>query len=146
MKELINILGQQEQNLNSLLEIITDYQNALVAGDIKVMEHLLDTEQRTLFSIQSNLEIQQNVIKVISQKLNLNLSQCSLGKLIEALPSAIKDLARLKKYMKSLKNLAGIITEKNRVNSILINHSRNFIKEIITLLIHNNKKLLDRKI
>jgi hypothetical protein len=146
MKELINLLDQQEENLYLLLEIITDYQKALIGGDLPNMELLLNSEQKTLSSIQTNLEFQQNVIKDISQKLSLNLSQCSLGRLIEALPSDIKELGRLKKVMNSLKDLAGIITEKNNLNSILINHSRNFIKEIITSIIRNNKKLLDRKI
>jgi flagellar biosynthesis/type III secretory pathway chaperone len=146
MKELINLLAQQEENLNSLLEIITDYQKALIAGDIHGMEHLLDSEQKRLSSIQNNLEIQQNLIKGISDRNNLNLSLFSIKKLVDALPSGAKETIRLNKIMKSLKILAGQITEKNRLNGLLINHSRNFIKELIRSIINNNKNLLDRKI
>jgi len=146
MKELINLLAQQEENLISLHEIITDYQKALIAGDLHGMEHLLDSEQKRLSSIQNNLEIQQNLIKGISDRNNLNLSPFSIKKLVDALPSGAKETIKLNKLMKSLKIYAGLISEKNRLNGLLIIHSRNFIKEIITSLIHNNKNILDRKI
>jgi hypothetical protein len=146
MNELINLLEKQEENLNLLLEIITGYQKAIVAGDLPAMEQFLDKEQKSLSSIQSNQEIQITLIQVISTKNNLNLSTFSVGHLIESLPLGIHGLNKLKYFRKSLKTLATVISEKNRLNEILINHSRNFIKEIITTLLHNNKNLLDRKI
>jgi flagellar biosynthesis/type III secretory pathway chaperone len=146
MNELINLLAQQEENLNSLLVVITDYQKALIAGDLPNMELFLDIEQKRLASIQSNLETQQNLIKNISERNNLNLSSFSIKKLVDVLPSGAKETIKLNKIMKSLKILAGQITEKNRLNGLLINQSRNFIKELIISIIHNNKNLLDRKI
>jgi len=134
MNKLINLLEHQEKNLNSLLDIITGYQKALIAGDINALDHLLDLEQKTISSIQSNVEIQHTLFIEISRDYNLNLSQSSIGNLIDALPSGSKEVIKLNYFKNSLKVLADQITEKNRLNSVLINHSRNFIKEIFNRL------------
>jgi hypothetical protein len=145
MNKLIKLLSKQEDILNSIMVIISEYHVSLIANDLSRMENLLNEEQKYLLLFKENMDIQQDLVRNIAVSLNLNLSRFSIGKFVESLPLNTRELPRLNYYRKSLKTLAEQISLKNFQSKVLIEHSRNFIKELISSLT-NDKQLLDKRI
>lgn len=148
MKELESILQQQEQNLHHFYEMMIIKQKNLIDQDFEGLQESLLSEEKILKSVDEQNGKLTSMIKDLSEKFSLNLKSNRLSEFMEA----VNDQADINiKVIYQLKNSLTELTYKceklNYQNQVLIEHSRNFIKETITnLFAMNNNKILDQKV
>ncbi len=148
MKELESILKQQEQNLQHFYEMMIIKQKNLIEQDFEGLQESLLSEEKILTAVDEQNRRLSFLIKDLADKFSLNMKSNSLSEFMEA----VNDQADINiKVIYQLKNSLIELTSKceklNYQNKVLIEHSRNFIKETIAKLFAiNNNKILDQKV
>lgn len=145
---LLEIMRNQLNKLQEMYEVLQQMQNAMVDSDYESFEKTIELQEKILAEIRNYEKSRIDILKDLLQSDILPEKNALIQKLFEAEPEA--DLSLQEEYLnirESLINVVGEIENLNFQNKYLIDHSRKFIKELVTNLYGvKNQKLLDRKV
>lgn len=146
--KLLEIMNNQLSKLQEMYEVLQQMQNAMVESDYDNFEKSIELQEKILAEIRTYEKARIDVLKDLLQSDILPEKNVLVQKLFEAEPEA--DSALQEEYLNirnSLINVVGEIENLNFQNKYLIDHSRRFIKELVTNLYGvRNQKLLDKKV
>lgn len=145
---LLEIMRSQLNKLQEMYEVLQQMQNAMVESDYDSFEKTIEQQEKILAEVRSQEKERIDILKDLLQSDILPEKNVLVQKLFEAEPES--DLSLQEEYhniRNSLVNVVGEIENLNFQNKYLIDHSRKFIKELVTNLYGvKNQKLLDRKV
>lgn len=145
---LLEIMRSQLNKLQEMYEVLQQMQNAMVESDYESFEKTIEQQEKILAEVRSQEKERIDILKDLLQSDILPEKNVLVQKLFEAEPES--DLSLQEEYhniRNSLVNVVGEIENLNFQNKYLIDHSRKFIKELVTNLYGvKNQKLLDRKV
>ncbi|MFN3872100.1 MAG: flagellar export chaperone FlgN [Ignavibacterium sp.] len=145
---LLEIMRSQLNKLQEMYEVLQQMQNAMVESDYNSFEKTIEQQEKILAEVRSQEKERIDILKDLLQSDILPEKNVLVQKLFEAEPES--DLSLQEEYhniRNSLVNVVGEIENLNFQNKYLIDHSRKFIKELVTNLYGvKNQKLLDRKV
>ncbi len=149
--EMINLfdeLKKQQELLQRFMDLISLQQKAIIDGDINSLEETLKKESVYFHEIEVNQKMTIETIKKLAEKYSLTLKSNRLSDFLDALEDKKEiKLGSFKKLQSSLKKIINNINYVNNQNKMLISQARNFIKEMIGVLVNSNKSsILDRKV
>lgn len=146
--KLLEIMRNQLNKLQEMYEVLQAMQSAMVESDYDNFEKAIESQEKILAEIRNYEKLRIDILKELLQSDTLPEKNVLVQKLFEAEPEA--DLTLQDEYLnirESLVNVVGEIENLNFQNKYLIDHSRKFIKELVTNLYGvKNQKLLDRKV
>jgi hypothetical protein len=150
INDLLSSLKNNRENLASFLKVIEEQKKSLIENDNKLLEEAIIKEEKLLNLIST----QQNkiiiLLKDLSDELHLSIEGNKLPKLNDIILAVEKDngneARELSRIHIAIKELVKNINTAMKRNKILIDHSRNFIKETISALTNPSHPILDRKI
>lgn len=146
--KLLEIMRNQLNKLQEMYEVLQFMQSAMVESDYDDFEKAIESQEKILAEIRNYEKLRIDVLKELLQSDILPEKNVLVQKLFEAEPEA--DSVLQEEYLnirESLVNVVGEIENLNFQNKYLIDHSRKFIKELVTNLYGvKNQKLLDRKV
>lgn len=146
--KLLEIMRNQLNKLQEMYEVLQQMQSAMVESDYDNFEKAIESQEKILAEIRNYEKLRIDILKELLQSDILPEKNVLVQKLFEAEPEA--DLTLQDEYLnirESLINVVGEIENLNFQNKYLIDHSRKFIKELVTNLYGvKNQKLLDRKV
>ncbi|MCX8106339.1 MAG: flagellar protein FlgN [Ignavibacterium album] len=146
--KLLEIMRNQLNKLQEMYEVLQIMQTAMVESDYDNFEKAIESQEKILAEIRNYEKLRIDVLKELLQSDILPEKNVLVQKLFEAEPDA--DSTLQEEYLnirKSLVDVVGEIENLNFQNKYLIDHSRKFIKELVTNLYGvKNQKLLDRKV
>lgn len=147
IKNYINLLSEQTQNLKALKENLLQIQAVVIDYQISELDLLLPTFESLLKKISELEEQRLKLLRKIKEKYSFdnNESKVTLSILLENYLSK-NELLELQSKEDELKLLIKNIQELNFKNLFLINHSRQFLKDLVSNLLSNHKSILDRKV
>ncbi len=146
--KLLEIMRNQLNKLQEMYEALQQMQNAMVESDYDSFEKTIEFQEKILAEIRSQEKERIDILKELLHSDVLPEKNILVQKLFESEPEASISLQQ--EYLNirdSLINIVGEIENLNVQNKYLIDHSRKFIKELVTNLYSvKNQKLLDRKV
>jgi hypothetical protein len=146
MKKLFEVLSENEENLKLFLDIVKEKQEALIKNDADILEKLIVIEERILSEIDDIRIRMQYEVEAAALEFNFRLEHNFLKELIEKMKTTDNhEVEKLVTYQSSIRWLVMQINDINAQNKVLIENSRKFVKEIISIITSENKQLLDRK-
>jgi hypothetical protein len=146
MKKLFEVLSENEENLKLFLDIVKEKQEALIKNDADILEKLIVIEERILSEIDDIRIRMQYEVEAAALEFNFSLEHNLLKELIEKMKTInYPEVEKLVTYQSSIRWLVMQINDINTQNKVLIENSRKFVKEIISIITSENKQLLDRK-
>lgn len=145
---LINALKEQEESLKLFLECSISKQKAIVKNDIEALHNSLTREEKILSQIDKNGKRITSVLEILSLEYGLKPAPVSLSEFLNSVVNNSEINVKVINLLRnSIKDLIGRSSKINEQNKILIDHSRNFLRETIGVLIGLSKRpLLDRKV
>ena len=145
---LINALKEQEESLKLFLECSISKQKAIVKNDIEALHNSLTREEKILSQIDNNGKRITSVLEILSLEYGLKPAPVSLSEFLNSVVNNSEINVKVINLLRnSIKDLIGRSSKINEQNKILIDHSRNFLRETIGVLIGLSKRpLLDRKV
>ena len=146
--QLITILKEQEESLRLFLECSINKQKAIVQNDIESLHNSLNHEEKILSQIDNNGKKISSVIENLAKEYGLEMEAVSLSEFLNSVQNKsdinVKVINLLRNSIKDLISKSSKINEQNKT---LIDHSRNFLRETIAVLIGLSKRpLLDKKV
>jgi hypothetical protein len=146
--ELVTILKEQEESLKQFLVCSLNKQKAIVQNDIENLHNSLNNEEKILSQIEKNGKKISSVIEKLAEDYGLELEAVSLSEFLNSVTDKSEINVKVISLLRnSIKDLIGKSSRINEQNKILIDHSRNFLRETISVLIGLSKRpLLDRKV
>lgn len=147
IKNYINLLSEHSENLKALKENLLQIQAVVIDYQISELDLLLPTFESLLKKISELEEQRLKLLRKIKEKYSFdnNESKVTLSILLENYLSK-NELLELQSKEDELKLLIKNIQELNFKNLFLINHSRQFLKDLVSNLLSNHKSILDRKV
>jgi len=104
-------------------------------------------QEKILSSIDENQNLTTELMLSIIKENSLEIKSPGIRGFLESIKDTYKiEYDILYKLRQTIADLVKKIIETNNRNKILVDHSRNFIKEIFTELSNPAKPVLDRKI
>lgn len=145
---LLEIMRNQLNKLQEMYAVLQQMQNAMVDSDYESFEKTIELQEKILAEIRNYEKSRIDILKDLLKSDILPEKNALVQKLFEAEPET--GLSLQEEYLnirESLINVVGEIENLNFQNKYLIDHSRKFIKELVTNLYGvKNQKLLDRKV
>jgi hypothetical protein len=146
--ELVTVLKEQEESLKQFLICSLNKQKAIVQNDIEKLHNSLNNEEKILSQIEKNGKKISSVIEKLAKDYGLELEAVSLSEFLNSVNNKTAiNIKVINLLGNSIKNLISKSSKINEQNKILIDHSRNFLRETIAVLIGLSKRpLLDKKV
>ena len=146
--ELVTALKEQEEILKQFLECSLNKQKAIVQNDIESLHNSLNNEEKILSQIENNGKKISSVISKLAKDYGLELEAVSLSEFLSSVQNKSEINVKVINLLRnSIKDLISKSSKINEQNKILIDHSRNFLRETIAVLIGLSKRpLLDKKV
>ena len=146
--ELVTVLKEQEESLKQFLACSLNKQKAIVQNDIENLHHSLNHEEKIISQIENNGKKISSIIEKLAKDYGLELEAVSLSEFLNSMTN--KSEIHIKVIILLRNSIIDLISKSSKIkeqNKILIDHSRNFLRETISVLIGLSKRpLLDRKI
>lgn len=141
VKELIESLKSQNNNLTELLNSLEKQKQAIINNDFNLLETSLSEEQKFLGKVEKEEAKRINIIQVLIKENNLSTKNFSLAEIIKSSPRLFQnDLNEIQQLRKSLKEKAEKVKKINSQLKDVIEFSRNLIKETMMMVAQKNKK------
>lgn len=144
---LLTTMTEQSDNLERLLNVLTKMQTAIIQNNIDDFELSVESEDKLLKEIKKKEQTRTEQLKTI-----LNVNDLPVQGLNEKVIEVVskQDKTKVPVFKKLRENLILKVSQVELMNvqtNYLINHSRRFIKDLITGLLGNSKRnILDRKV
>lgn len=147
LKQLNNALEVQLENLHNYLDAVERQQKALITINFNELEKSISDQEVSLKLISESEMRTEETIKMFITNYKLQVDEPALKNLLDRLRNVKNDEVKdLFTKQTEIRNIVQSILRLNSQNRILIDHSRNFIKETVAALVNNKKAILDRKI
>ncbi len=147
LKELESITEKNKNDLNSYFHSICLQQKALITNNLAELEESVMNQEKILNSIDENQNLTAELMDNIIKENNLEIKTPGFKGFLESIKGIYKkEYENLSALRRTITDLVKNIVDTNNKNKILIDHSRNFIKEIMSALSNQDKPVLDRKI
>jgi DNA-binding transcriptional regulator YbjK len=147
LKQLNNALEVQLENLHNYLDAVERQQKALITINFNELERSISDQEISLKLISESEMRTEETIKMFITNYKLQVDEPALKNLLERLRNVKNDDVKdLFTKQTEIRDIVQSILRLNSQNRILIDHSRNFIKETVAALVNNKKAILDRKI
>jgi hypothetical protein len=146
--ELISVLKEQEDSLKQFLVCSLNKQKAIVQNDIEKLHNSLNNEEKILSQIENNGKKISSIIEKLAEDYGFKMNTVSLSEFLNSVDNKTEINVKVISLLRnSIKDLVGKSSRINEQNKILIDHSRNFLRETIAVLIGLSKRpLLDKKV
>lgn len=146
--KLLEIMRNQLKCLQEMYEVLQKMQSAMVESDYDNFEKAVELQEKILAEIRNYEKTRIDILKDLLKSDILPEKNILVQKLFEAEPDVNSELQdEYLNIRNSLVEVVGEIENLNFQNKYLIDHSRKFIKELVTNLYGvRNQKLLDRKV
>jgi len=149
VNNLLQLMNDQSANLNELVINLKKIQTYIVTNDIENLQEQVEREEKILHHTkQKEVERTKAIIELLKQE---NL-ECELEDAMDLISDKLNE-SNLEVYeefllqRKELTENVGQVMYLNSQNSILINNSRNFIKDLIRNLLGSKKEnFFDKKV
>jgi hypothetical protein len=147
LKELESIIAKNMNDLKTYLKFLQIQQQALIKSNLPELEQSILSQEKILNSIDENQNLTAELMLNIIKENSLEIKTPGIRGFLESIKDNYKkEYDILYSFRQTIADLVKKIIETNNRNRILIDHSRNFIKEIFTELSNPAKPILDRKI
>lgn len=147
LKQLNNALEVQLENLHNYLDAVERQQKALITINFNELEKSISDQEISLKLISESEMKTEETIKMFITNYKLQVDEPALKNLLERLRNVKNDDVKdLFSKQTEIRDIVQSILRLNSQNRILIDHSRNFIKETVAALVNNKKAIFDRKI
>lgn len=147
LKQLNNALESQLENLNSYFNAIERQQKALISINYNELEQSISDQELSLKLISESESRTAETIRLFITNYKLQVDEPILKNILERLRNVKNDEVKgLLHKQQAIKDILQNILRLNTQNRILIDHSRNFIKETVAALVDSKKAIFDRKI
>ena len=146
---LIQLIKDQANNLDELIINLKMIQQYIVANDLENLQDQIEREEKILHHIKQKEEERTNEVKELIKQENLD---CSIEDAMDKISEILNDVDAVLcdeflLWRKELTENVGQVMYLNSQNSILINNSRKFIRDLIKNLLGSKKdNFFDRKI
>jgi hypothetical protein len=146
LKELESILQKSSDDLNAYLESLQMQQNALIKSNSNELEKSLLIQEKMLNSISENQNTTAFLMETIIKESKLEPKKSGFIGFLECIKHSKNEYIVLYELREKISGMIKKIIETNNKNKILLDHSRNFIKEVVSALTNQGKPVIDRKI
>jgi hypothetical protein len=141
VKELIESLKTQNNNLTELLNSLEKQKEAIINNDFILIETSISEEQKSLSKVEKEEANRKKIVGELIKENNLSIKNLSLDEIIKSSPKLFeKDLKEIQQLRKSLKTKAEKVKRINSQLKDVIEFSRNLIKETMMIVAQKNKK------
>lgn len=146
--KLLEIMQNQLSKLQEMFGVLQKMQKAMIDSDYDNFEKSILQQEKILAEIRNYEKSRIDILREIFQSDILPEKNLMVHKLFEAEPEA--EISLQEEYLRirnSLVDIVGEIESLNFQNQFLIDHSRKFIKELVTNIYSvKNQQLLDKKV
>lgn len=148
VRDLISSIENQQKNFDLLLNTLVLKKEAIVADNYNLLEDAIRTEQKVLIVIDEEEKRRKGLIEEFAKENSVSLKSFTFDELLGAKHSLFeKEKKYLDKVRAELKEKALRIAHVNSQLSVLIEVSRNIIKErMISLLGNGKRKLVNKRV
>ena len=141
VKELIESLKTQNNNLTELLNSLEKQKEAIINNDFNLIEASISDEQKSLSKVEKEEAYRKKIVGELIKENNLSTKNFSLDEIIKSSPKLFeKDLKEIQQLRKLLKARAEKVKRINLQLKDVIEFSRNLIKETMMIVAQKNKK------
>ncbi|HHX61558.1 MAG TPA: flagellar protein FlgN [Epulopiscium sp.] len=125
--ELIEILDEQKECYEGLLTLAQYKTDSIVNREMEFLEDVLKREQEFIGRAARLEKNREDILKDISNVLNLNLKELTISNIILKLDKTPVEQEKLRQLRKDLLGIVEEIKQHNMTNEGLINQSLEFI-------------------
>ncbi len=125
--DLIAILGEQKECYTGLLTLAQYKTDSIVNREMEFLEEVLKREQEFIGRSSRLEKNREDILKDISNVLNLNLKELTISNLILKLDKTPDEQEKLRQLRKELLDIVEEIKQHNTTNEGLLNQSLEFI-------------------
>ncbi|MEW6194112.1 MAG: flagellar export chaperone FlgN [Bacteroidota bacterium] len=145
-KELVQSLSNQEKNFDRLISVLLQKKEAIVANDFDQLDERIKNEQTILGDIDAEERKRKNLIESFAKNNSIVLENFTFDELFNTANKLfVSEQNNIEKLRTSIKDKAGRIININSQLTLLIDVSRNIVKERMMTLLGNGKRSLVNK-
>jgi len=148
LQNLIQSISEQEKNFDLLIDALVKKKEAIIADNYNMLEAAIKYEQKVLQSIELEERKRKELIKSFSEQNSLPVKNYSFDELYTANKNLFgSETKKIEKIRNELREKALRIAHLNSQLSVLVDVSRNIIKErMISILGHGRRKLVNKRV
>lgn len=148
LQNLIQSISEQEKNFDLLIDALVKKKEAIIADNYNMLEAAIKYEQKVLQSIELEERKRKELIKSFSEQNSLTIKNYSFDELYTANKNLFgSETKKIEKIRNELREKALRIAHLNSQLSVLVDVSRNIIKErMISILGHGRRKLVNKRV
>lgn len=147
--QILKLNDEQIKNLDNFLSILKNLQEAIVHNDIEKIELTIEQEEKVLNRIKLCEETRFDALKTLFNQYGIEAEKTEaldeLGRVIlKSNPEAYRKFNQMRANLVEKVNEVLLI---NQQNEIIVNNSRQFIRDLIKSVLGSRKEnFFDRKI
>ncbi|GIK22498.1 MAG: flagellar export chaperone FlgN [Ignavibacteriaceae bacterium] len=147
--QILKLNDEQIKNLDNFLSILKNLQEAIVHNDIEKIELTIEQEEKVLNRIKLCEETRFDALKTLFNQYGIEAEKTEaldeLGRVIlKSNPEAYRKFNQMRANLLEKVNEVLLI---NQQNEIIVNNSRQFIRDLIKSVLGSRKEnFFDRKI
>ncbi|MDH7604996.1 MAG: flagellar export chaperone FlgN [Melioribacter sp.] len=145
IEELTDSIERQKKNFDDLLEVVKIKKEALLKNDMSLLDKAVDDEQKLLSAITKEEKERKKLTFEYAKENSIQLKNGSIEELINSLPN--KNLDRIKEKRDAIKSRAAEIIKLNSHITVLVNVSRNIIRDtILTVFGKGENNIVNKRV
>lgn len=148
VKELIQSISEQGKNFDMLINALIQKKEAIVADNYNMLEDAIKNEQKILSNIDDEEKRRKELIREFANNNSIALKDFSFDELYNSKKNLFgNDINKIEKIRSEVKEKALRIAHLNSQLSVLVEVSRNIIKErMISILGNGKRKLVNKRV
>jgi hypothetical protein len=148
VNELIQSISEQEKNFDMLINALIQKKEAIVADNYNLLEEAIKNEQKILSNIDDEEQRRKELIREFANKNSITLKDFSFDELYNSKKTLfVREIKTIEKIRSEVKEKALRIAHLNSQLSVLVEVSRNIIKErMISILGNGKRKLVNKRV
>lgn len=148
VKDLIQSIIEQDKNFDLLLDALVSKKEAIIADNYNLLESAIKNEQKILHSIEMEEKKRKELIKEFAEQNSIKVKEFSFDEIFNSQKKLFgNDTKNIEKVRNELREKALRIAHLNSQLSVLVEVSRNIIKErMISILGNGKRKLVNKRV
>ncbi|MBA4250797.1 MAG: hypothetical protein C0425_02045 [Chlorobiaceae bacterium] len=142
LKNLFDLLSEQEKNLTQLLNVVVKKQRAIIENNYQALDDSVFQEETILTQIVNVEKKRIELTSKMVQKYQLKAESLKLSHFLDSIskyiPTEMYD--EFQELKLSIREKSEKVNKTNEQNMALIEHSREFIKQTLAILTNGSKK------